>query len=93
MNDDELNTSVRDRFTGVRMDTPVEDIITRGRAVRARRRIPVAAGALAATAGVTLGVAALPLAHAPRVDHPTTTTGPARLDAIRWSARAMATTG
>ena len=40
MNDDELMTSVRDTFTGVHSATPVEQIISRGRAVRARRRIP-----------------------------------------------------
>lgn len=81
MNDDELNTSVRERFTGVRMDTPVDDIIARGRAVRARRRIPVAAGTLAATAGATLGIAALlPPAHSPRAEHQPTV-GRATLDA------------
>jgi hypothetical protein len=71
MNDDELNTSVRERFTGVRMDTPVEDIITRGRAVRAQRRIPVAASALALAAGVAMGVAAL-LPASPPAGHSTT---------------------
>jgi hypothetical protein len=71
MNDDELNTSVRDRFTGVRMDTPVDDIITRGRAVRARRRIPVAAGGLAVAAGVAVGVATLLPASRP-ASHSTT---------------------
>ena len=45
MNDDELHTTVRDHFTDVRMDTPMDEIVTRGRAVRARRRIPVAAAA------------------------------------------------
>ena len=69
MNDDELHTTVRDHFTDVRMDTPMDEIVTRGRAVRARRRIPVAVGGLAAAAGVAIGVATLasggqPASHA-----------------------------
>lgn len=59
MNDDELRGTVREYFTDVRMDAPVDDIVTRGRVVRARRRIPVAAGGLAAAAGVAIGVATL----------------------------------
>jgi len=69
MNDEELNTTVRERFTGVRMDTPVEDIVKRGRGVRARRRIPVAAGGLAAVAGVAIGATALAGAGQP-AGHP-----------------------
>jgi hypothetical protein len=54
MNDDELITLVREQRTAVPMTTPVEEIVSRGRAVRARRRIPAAlavaaAGAAAAT--------------------------------------------
>jgi hypothetical protein len=70
MNDDELNTTVRERFTGVVMDTPVEDIVKRGRGVRARRRIPVAAGGVAAVAGVAIGATALAGAGQP-ASHPT----------------------
>lgn len=88
MTDDELNTSVKEHFTNVHMNTPVEQIMTRGRAVRVRRRIPVAAGTLAVTAGATLGIATLlPAAHSPRVDHQTTA-GRATLDAY-----SVATTG
>lgn len=47
MNDDKLMTTVKEPFAGVRMDTPVEQIMSRGRAVRARRRIPGVAGARA----------------------------------------------
>lgn len=52
MNDDKLMTTVKEPFAGVRMDTPVEQIMSRGRAVRARRRIPGAAGI---PASVTVG--------------------------------------
>jgi hypothetical protein len=73
MNDDELRTTVRERFTGVRMDTPVDQIVARGRAVRARRRIPVAAGGLAAAAGVAIGVATL-VSGGPHASHATSAT-------------------
>jgi hypothetical protein len=70
MNDDELNATMRERFTGVRLDVPVEEIMKRGRVVRARRRIPVAAGGLAAVAGVAIGVAVL-LPAGPPASHAT----------------------
>jgi hypothetical protein len=66
MNDDELITALRDSFAGVRSATPAERIISRGRAVRARRRIPAAAalGAAAAVAAVAVTVTgALPAGH------------------------------
>jgi hypothetical protein len=59
MNDDELITLVREQRTMVPMTTPVDEIIGRGRAVRARRRIPRLAGALAAAAGAAAAVALL----------------------------------
>ena len=66
MNEDTLMTAVRDRFTAVRMDTPVEQIVRRGRAVRARRRILGLAGAAAVLAGATVAVTALlPAGHPP----------------------------
>ncbi|MBV9095750.1 MAG: hypothetical protein JO132_18085 [Streptosporangiaceae bacterium] len=66
MNDDNLITRVREPFTAVHMDTPIEQIIRRGRAVRARRRIPGVAGAAAAVAGAALaGAALLPVGHPP----------------------------
>ena len=40
MNDDELITTLREQRDKVPMNTPVEQIISRGRAVRARRRVP-----------------------------------------------------
>ena len=48
----------------VHMDTPVEQIVRRGRAVRARRRLPGVAGAAAAVAGAVLaGTTLLPAGH------------------------------
>ena len=64
MNDDELITTVRESFTGIHSTTPVEQIVSRSRAVRARRRIPGVAAALAVAAGAALAVAALlPASH------------------------------
>ena len=40
MNDNELITVLREQRGKVPMDTPVEQVIRRGRAVRARRRVP-----------------------------------------------------
>jgi hypothetical protein len=57
MNDDELITMVRAQRHTVPMTTPVDEIISRGRTVRARRRIPVIAGTLAAVTGTVLGLA------------------------------------
>jgi len=59
MNDDDLITAVRDCFTDVRSDTPVERIVTRSRAVRARRRFPALAAALAVAATTVVAVTAL----------------------------------
>ena len=59
MTDEELITMVREQRPSVPMTTPVEQIISRGRAVRTRRRIPGIAGALAGAAAVALAVAAL----------------------------------
>ena len=64
MNDDTLMTAVREPFTAVHMDTPVEQIVRRGRAVRARRRVLGLAGAAAVAAGATVAVTALlPAGH------------------------------
>jgi hypothetical protein len=58
MNDDELLTAVREQRTKVPMTVPVEQVISRGRAVRARRRIPAAVGGLAVVSAtaVVLGL-------------------------------------
>lgn len=57
MNNDELITAVREAVTDVHTATPVGEIISRGRTVRARRRIPAITGALAAVTGIGLGLA------------------------------------
>ena len=59
MNDNELITAVRESVADVRSATPVARIISRGRAVRARRRIPGVAGALVVAAGTALAVTTL----------------------------------
>jgi hypothetical protein len=59
MNDTELSTAVRDSVADIHAATPVEAIISRGRGVRARRRFPVAAGALTVAAGAALAVTTL----------------------------------
>ncbi len=67
MTDDELITAVRQPFTTVRMNTPVDQIVSRGRAVRARHRIPWMAGTLAVAAGLAVALTALlPASHQPR---------------------------
>jgi len=54
----------RDAAQAVRMDTPVEQIVRRGRAVRARRRSLGLAGAVAVAAGAAVAVTALlPVGH------------------------------
>ena len=59
MNDRELITAVRESFAGVHSDTGVEQIVSRSRAMRARRRVPAMAAALAVAAGAAVGVTAL----------------------------------
>jgi hypothetical protein len=64
MNDDELITALRKQRGTVVMTTPVQQIISRGRTVRNRRRVPAAAGSLAAAAVVAFAVGvALPGSH------------------------------
>ena len=64
MNDSDLITALREQRGKVPMDTPVEEIIRRGRAVRARRRVPRVAMALGAAAAAAFAVsAALPASH------------------------------
>jgi hypothetical protein len=65
MNDDELITLVREQRTKVQMTTPVEQIISRGRAIRGHRRIPGIAGAVAVLAGTAVALALFPSGHQP----------------------------
>jgi hypothetical protein len=59
MNDNELITAVRESVADVYTVTPVAHVISRGRAVRARRRIPGVVGTLAMAAGTALAVTTL----------------------------------
>jgi hypothetical protein len=64
MNDNEVSTAVRESVADIHSTTPVAQIISRGRAVRARRRIPGVAGALTVAAAAALAVTALlPSSH------------------------------
>lgn len=63
MNDSELMTAVRESVADVHTATPVEQILSRGRAVRARRRIPRIAVVLAAAAAAVIAVTVLPASH------------------------------
>jgi hypothetical protein len=59
MNDDELITLMRESFTVVHTTTPIEQIVSRGRAVRTRRRIPAVAGGLVVVAGAAIAATSL----------------------------------
>jgi hypothetical protein len=63
MNDNELLTMVKEQRTKVPMTVPVEQVIRRGRTLRARRRIPGLAGALAVAAAAVFAIAALLPGH------------------------------
>ena len=66
MNDDDLITAVRDSFTDVHSDTPVERIVIRGRAVRTRRRHVLRGGlALGAAGAVAAAAVIAAVAHGP----------------------------
>jgi len=71
MNDDELITAVRAQRDKVPMTVPVEQIISRGRSVRARRRIAGIGGALTVAAGAALAVTALVASGHPASPQPT----------------------
>jgi hypothetical protein len=66
MKDNELITAVRQSVADVHTTTPVEQILRRGRAARARRRIPLLTGAFGAAAATVLAVTTLlPGTHHP----------------------------
>jgi hypothetical protein len=58
MTDDDVMTAVREPFAAMRMATPLETIVARGRARRRRRRVPAIVTAGAAAAAIAVGVAA-----------------------------------
>jgi hypothetical protein len=59
MNDDELITAVKESVTDVHMNIPAEQIVSRSRAIRARRRIPVLTGALGVAAVTVMAATGL----------------------------------
>jgi hypothetical protein len=63
MNDSELIMELREQRRNVSMTTPVEQIIRRGRVVRAWRRIPVVAAAVTASAAVAVPVSGALASH------------------------------
>jgi hypothetical protein len=70
MIDDELITVLREQRGKVVMTTPVEQIISRGHAVRNRRRVPGVAAAVGAAAAAAVAMSvALPASH-PAASHP-----------------------
>jgi hypothetical protein len=65
MNDSELCTAVRESVTDIHSAAPLAQIISRGRAMRARRRIPAVAAGLALAACTGVAVASLTSAGHP----------------------------
>jgi hypothetical protein len=63
MNDSELIMALRKQRGNVSMTTPVEQIIRRGRAVRAWRRVPVVAAAVTASVAVAVPVSGALASH------------------------------
>ena len=59
VNDDELLTAVRERRAKISMTVPVEQVIRRGRTVRARRWIAVLTATVAVVAVAVFAVTAL----------------------------------
>jgi hypothetical protein len=60
MNDQDLIATMRESFTDVRSVTPVEQVVSRSRVIRARRRIPVAVAVVAVAAAAGTAVAFIP---------------------------------
>ena len=83
MNDQELITAGKESVAGAHMPVPVDRIVSRSRAIRARRRMTGAAGAVAAAAGVALAVTALlPPGHQPSL--------PSRVQLAAWTVARQA---
>jgi hypothetical protein len=65
MNDDNLIAALRQQRTTVPMTIPVEHVISRGRTLRARRRVPALAGVLAVAGAGAFAATALPASGPP----------------------------
>jgi hypothetical protein len=65
MNDNELISVVKESVTDVHMNVPEEQIMSRSRALRARRQIPALAVALTGAAAALAVTALLPASHQP----------------------------
>jgi hypothetical protein len=72
MNDNALLTAVREQRNKVPMTVPLQQVVNRGRAVRARRRIRRLAAVLAAAAVAAVAVTVLPPASHPAGRRPGT---------------------
>jgi len=59
MNDDEVLIAVRESLSGIRLDKPLADTVSRGRALRARRRALAVAGVAGAAALVAVTAAGI----------------------------------
>lgn len=59
MNDDELTTAVKASVTSVHMNIPADQIVRRSRAIRAHRRLPGLAAAMAVVVAAVFAVTAL----------------------------------
>lgn len=91
MNDNELITAVRESVAGVHTATPVAQVISRGRAVRTRRRIPGVAGTLAVAAGTALAVTTLlPSGHPGRPGSGQPGSRPASAQLAAWTVARQA---
>lgn len=60
MNDHDLITTMRESFTDVQSATPVEQIVSRSKVIRVRRRIPGAVAVVAVAAAAGTAVALIP---------------------------------
>ncbi len=91
MNDNEVSTAVRESVAHIHSATPVAQIIGRGRAVRARRRISGMAGTLALAACTGLAVAALlPSGHPGLVSAGHPSSHPASVRLAAWTVAKQA---
>jgi hypothetical protein len=85
MNDDELITVLREQRGKVVMTTPVEQIISRGRAVRVQRRVPGLVSVVGAAAAAAVVVSVALSASQPAAGHPAAS-HPVSLPSVRLAA-------